>query len=48
MVNNNEFLVRRFIKNYQDTKDANVRTNVANYRDWGIFSNLFLFAGLSL
>lgn len=41
---NNEFLVRRFIKNYQDTKDANVRTNVGKLSGIvGIFSNLFLF-----
>lgn len=38
------FLVRRFIKNYQDTKDANVRTNVGKLSGIvGIFSNLFLF-----
>ena len=38
------FLVRRFIKNYQDTKDANVRTNVGKLLGIvGIFSNLFLF-----
>lgn len=38
------FLVRRFIKNYQDTKDANVRTNVGRLSGIvGIFSNLFLF-----
>lgn len=38
------FLVRRFIKNYQDTKDANVRTNVGKLSGiMGIFSNLFLF-----
>lgn len=38
------FLVRRFIKNYQDTKDANVRTNVGKLSGTvGIFSNLFLF-----
>lgn len=38
------FLVRRFIKNYQDTKDANVRTNVGKLSGVvGIFSNLFLF-----
>ena len=37
------FLVRRFIKNYQDTKDANVRTNVGKLSGIvGIFSNLFL------
>lgn len=41
---NNEFLVRRFIKNYQDTKDANVRTSVGKLSGIvGIFSNLFLF-----
>ena len=39
-----KFLVRRFIKNYQDTKDANVRTNVGKLSGIvGIFSNLFLF-----
>lgn len=39
-----DFLVRRFIKNYQDTKDANVRTNVGKLSGIvGIFSNLFLF-----
>lgn len=38
------FLVRRFMKNYQDTKDANVRTNVGKLSGIvGIFSNLFLF-----
>ena len=38
------YLVRRFIKNYQDTKDANVRTNVGKLSGIvGIFSNLFLF-----
>ena len=38
------FLVRRFIKTYQDTKDANVRTNVGKLSGIvGIFSNLFLF-----
>lgn len=38
------FLVRRFIKNYQDTKDANVRTNVGKLSGIvSIFSNLFLF-----
>lgn len=38
------FLVHRFIKNYQDTKDANVRTNVGKLSGIvGIFSNLFLF-----
>lgn len=38
------FLVRRFIKNYQDTKDANVRANVGKLSGIvGIFSNLFLF-----
>lgn len=38
------FLVRRFIKNYQDTKDVNVRTNVGKLSGIvGIFSNLFLF-----
>ena len=36
--------MRRFIKNYQDTKDANVRTNVGKLSGIvGIFSNLFLF-----
>lgn len=38
------FLVRRFIKNYQDTKDANVRTSIGKLTGIvGIFSNLFLF-----
>lgn len=38
------FLVRIFIKNYQDTKDANVRTNIGKLSGIvGIFSNLFLF-----
>ena len=38
------FLVRRFIKNYQESKDANVRTNVGKLSGIvGIFSNLFLF-----
>ena len=38
------FLVRRFIKNYQYTKDANVRTSVGKLSGIvGIFSNLFLF-----
>lgn len=38
------FLVRRFIKNYQDTKDANVRTNIGKLSGIvGIFSNFFLF-----
>lgn len=38
------FLVRRFIKNYQDTKDANVRTNVGKLSGIvGILNNLFLF-----
>ena len=38
------FLVRRFIKNYQDTKDADVRTSVGKLSGIvGIFSNLFLF-----
>ena len=38
------FLARRFIKNYQDTKDANVRTNVGKLSGIvGTFSNLFLF-----
>ena len=38
------FLVRRFIKNYQDTKDANVRTSIGKLLGIvGIFSNLFLF-----
>lgn len=38
------FLVRRFIKNYQDTKDANVRTSIGKLSGVvGIFSNLFLF-----
>ena len=37
------FLVRRFIKNYQDTKDANVRTSIGKLSGIvGIFSNLFL------
>lgn len=38
------FLVCRFIKNYQDTKDADVRTSVGKLSGIvGIFSNLFLF-----
>ena len=38
------FLVCRFIKNYQDTKDADVRTSVGKLSGiMGIFSNLFLF-----
>ena len=38
------FLVRRFIKNYQDTKDTNVRTSIGKLSGIvGIFSNLFLF-----
>ena len=38
------FLVRRFIKNYQDTKDANVRTSIGKLSGIvGIFGNLFLF-----
>lgn len=38
------FLVCRFIKNYQDTKDANVRTSIGKLSGIvGIFSNLFLF-----
>ena len=39
-----DFLVRKFIKNYQDTKDANVRTSVGKLSGIvGIFNNLFLF-----
>lgn len=39
-----DFLVRRFIKNYQDTKDANVRTSVGELSGIvGILNNLFLF-----
>ena len=38
------FLLRRFIKNYQDTKDADVRMSVGKLSGIvGIFSNLFLF-----
>ena len=38
------FLVRRFIKNYQDTKDASVRTSVRKLSGIvGILNNLFLF-----
>ena len=38
------FLVRRFIKNYQDTKNADVRMSVGKLSGIvGIFSNLFLF-----
>ena len=38
------FLVRKFIKNYQDTKDANVRTSVGKLSGIvGILNNLFLF-----
>ena len=39
-----DFLVRRFIKNYQDIKDANVRTSVGKLSGIvGILNNLFLF-----
>ena len=39
-----DFLVRKFIKNYQDTKDANVRTSVGKLSGIvGILNNLFLF-----
>ena len=39
-----DFLVRRFIKNYQDTKNANVRTSVGKLSGLvGILNNLFLF-----
>lgn len=39
-----DFLVRRLIKNYQDTKDANVRTSVGKLSGIvGILNNLFLF-----
>ena len=39
-----DFLVRRFIKNYQDTKNANVRTSVGKLSGIvGILNNLFLF-----
>lgn len=39
-----DFLVRRFIKNNQDTKDANVRTSVGKLSGIvGILNNLFLF-----
>lgn len=39
-----DFLVRRFIKNYQDTKDANVRTSVGKLSGIvGILNNLLLF-----
>ena len=39
-----DFLVRRFIKNYQDTKDASVRTSVGKLSGIvGILNNLFLF-----
>lgn len=38
------FLVRRFIKNYQDTKDAGVRTSVGKLSGIvGILNNLLLF-----
>ena len=38
------FLVRRFIKNYQDAKDASVRTSVGKLSGIvGILNNLFLF-----
>ena len=38
------FLVRRFIKNYQDTKDADVRMSVGKLSGIvGILNNLFLF-----
>lgn len=39
-----DVLVRRFIKNYQDTKNANVRTSVGKLSGIvGILNNLFLF-----
>lgn len=39
-----DFLIRRFIKNYQDTKNANVRTSVGKLSGIvGILNNLFLF-----
>lgn len=39
-----DFLVRRFIKNYQDTKNTNVRTSVGKLSGIvGILNNLFLF-----
>lgn len=39
-----DFLVRRFIKNYQDTKNVNVRTSVGKLSGIvGILNNLFLF-----
>ena len=39
-----DFLVRRFINNYQDTKYANVRTSVGKLSGIvGILNNLFLF-----
>ena len=39
-----DFLVRRFIKNYQDTKNANIRTSVGKLSGIvGILNNLFLF-----
>ena len=39
-----DFLVRRFIKNYQDTKNANVSTSVGKLSGIvGILNNLFLF-----
>jgi cation diffusion facilitator family transporter len=39
-----DFLVRRFINNYQDTKNANVRTSVGKLSGIvGILNNLFLF-----
>lgn len=39
-----DFLVRRFIKKYQDTKNANVRTSVGKLSGIvGILNNLFLF-----
>ncbi|WP_443669579.1 cation diffusion facilitator family transporter [Holdemanella porci] len=39
-----DFLVRRFIKNYQDTKNANVRTSVGKLSGIVvILNNLFLF-----
>lgn len=39
-----DFLVCRFIKNYQDTKNANVRTSVGKLSGIvGILNNLFLF-----
>ena len=39
-----DFLVHKFVKDYDNTKDANVRTNIGKLSGIiGIFNNLFLF-----